>query len=149
MGNPSAVPRSHAGQDRRRSARDSTALPRTGSTVALPVPASRWPNVSPSANSATTRMTTSMPSSMAGTPNDNREYVEAGTIQEVVLWNPIDLGYLAVHVANAQVTGNMPSEEGATFEAGRLGEVELIGSDEVLLGPPLVFTEANIDDYNF
>jgi rhamnose transport system substrate-binding protein len=84
-----------------------------------------------------------------GTPNDNREYVEAGTIQEFVLWNPIDLGYLAVHVANAQATGNMPSGEGATFEAGRLGEVELIGPDEVLLGPPLVFTEENIDDYNF
>ena len=46
-------------------------------------------------------------------------------------------------------TGNMPSGEGATFEAGRLGEVELIGPDEILLGPPLVFTEENIDDYNF
>jgi hypothetical protein len=72
IGKPSAVPRSQAGQDRRRSSRVITARPRIGSTVALPVPASRWPNVSPSANNATTRITTSMPSSMAGTPNDSR-----------------------------------------------------------------------------
>lgn len=82
-----------------------------------------------------------------GTPNDNREYVENGTIQEFVLWNPIDLGYLAVHVANAQVQGEMPTS--GTFEAGRLGEVELIAEDEVLLGPPLVFSEENIDEYDF
>lgn len=82
-----------------------------------------------------------------GTPNDNREYVKNGTIQKFLLWNPIDLGYLAVYVANAQVNGEMPTS--GTFEAGRLGEVELIGEDVVLLGPPLVFTEENIDDYDF
>jgi rhamnose transport system substrate-binding protein len=82
-----------------------------------------------------------------GTPNDNREYVENGTIQEFVLWNPIDLGYLAVHVANAQAQGEMPTS--GTFEAGRLDEVELVAEDEVLLGPPLVFSEENIDDYDF
>ena len=83
------------------------------------------------------------------TPNQAKPYVESGTINKFVLWNPVDLGYLAVHVANRQVNGNMPSEEGATFEAGRLGEVEMIAPDVVLLGPPLVFTQENIDEYDF
>lgn len=83
------------------------------------------------------------------TPNDMKPYLESGAVEEFVLWNPIDLGYLAVHVANLQIEGNMPSKEGATFEAGRLGEVEMIAEDEVLLGPPLVFNEENIDEYNF
>jgi rhamnose transport system substrate-binding protein len=68
-------------------------------------------------------------------------------VEEFVLWNPVDLGYLAVHVANAQIEGNMPKS--GTFEAGRLGKVKLLAEDEVLLGPPLVFSEKNIDDYDF
>ena len=83
------------------------------------------------------------------TPNDMKPYLESGAVEEFVLWNPVDLGYLAVHVANLQIEGNMPSKEGATFEAGRLGKVEMIADDEVLLGPPLVFNEENIDEYNF
>jgi rhamnose transport system substrate-binding protein len=83
------------------------------------------------------------------TPNDMKPYLESGAVEKFVLWNPVDLGYLAVHVANRQIEGNMPSEQGATFEAGRLGEIEMIAEDEVLLGPPLVFTQENIDQYDF
>ena len=85
----------------------------------------------------------------SSTPNQMQPYVESGTVNKFVLWSPIDLGYLAVHVANRQVNGNMPSEEGATFEAGRLGEVEMIAPDVVLLGDPLVFTQENIGEYDF
>jgi rhamnose transport system substrate-binding protein len=81
------------------------------------------------------------------TPNDMKPYLESGAVEEFVLWNPIDLGYLAVHVANAQIEGNLP--DSGTFKAGRLGEVEMISEDEVLLGPPLVFTQDNIDEYDF
>ena len=81
------------------------------------------------------------------TPNEMKPYLESGAVEKFVLWNPIDLGYLAVHVANAQVEGNLPKS--GTFKAGRLGEVEMIAEDEVLLGPPLVFTPENIDQYNF
>lgn len=81
------------------------------------------------------------------TPNEMKPYMEAGVVEKFVLWSPIDLGYLAVHVANAQIEGNMPTS--GTFEAGRLGEVEMIAEDEVLLGPPLVFSEENINEYDF
>ena len=81
------------------------------------------------------------------TPNDMKPHLESGAVEKFVLWSPVDLGYLAVHVANAQLEGNMPKS--GTFEAGRLGKVELLAEDEVLLGPPLVFTKKNIGQYDF
>jgi rhamnose transport system substrate-binding protein len=83
------------------------------------------------------------------TPNEMKPFVKGGAVKEFVLWNPIDLGYLAVHTAVRQVRGDIELRKGATFEAGRLGEVELIADDEVLLGPPLVFSKANIDEFDF
>ena len=81
------------------------------------------------------------------TPNDVKPYIESGVVEEFVLWNPIDLGYLTVHVANAAIDGDLPTS--GTFEAGRLGDVEVIAEDEILLGPPLVFNEENVNDYDF
>src|SRR5215212_3479241 len=81
------------------------------------------------------------------TPNEMKPYVNEGVVEKFALWNTVDLGYLAVYVANAQVEGNLPKS--GTFKAGRLGEVKMLAEDEVLLGPPLVFTQENIDQYNF
>jgi ABC-type sugar transport system substrate-binding protein len=81
------------------------------------------------------------------TPNEMKPYLDAGTVEKFVLWNPVDLGYLAVYVADAQIKGDLPKS--GTFEAGRLGKVEMIAPDEVLLGPPLVFSKENINDYDF
>jgi rhamnose transport system substrate-binding protein len=81
------------------------------------------------------------------TPNEMKPYIESGAVKKFVLWNPVDLGYLAVYVANAQVEDKLPKS--GTFKAGRLGEVKLLAEDEVLLGPPIVFSKANIDQYDF
>jgi rhamnose transport system substrate-binding protein len=81
------------------------------------------------------------------TPNEMKPYLESGVVEKFVLWNTVDLGYLTVHVANAQIEGNLPKS--GTFKAGRLGEVKMLAEDEVLLGPPLVFSKENIDEYDF
>jgi rhamnose transport system substrate-binding protein len=81
------------------------------------------------------------------TPNEMKPYIESGAVKKFVLWNPVDLGYLAVYVANAQVEDKLPKS--GTFKAGRLGEVKLLAEDEVLLGPPIVFSKENIDQYDF
>ena len=81
------------------------------------------------------------------TPNEMKPYIESGAVKEFVLWNPVDLGYLAVYVADAQVEGNLPKS--GTFKAGRLGKVKVLAEDEVLLGPPIVFSKENIDQYDF
>ncbi len=80
-------------------------------------------------------------------PNMNKPYVHIGVVQTVVLWNTRDLGYLTVHAARQLLQGALAA--GATsIQAGRLGVVQIRGS-EIILGPPLKFTKANIDQFDF
>jgi len=81
------------------------------------------------------------------TPGDMRQYVMEDTVKRFVLWNPVDLGYLAVHVAVASAKREL-DPAATTFAAGRLGEVNVVG-DEVILGDPIIFDKTNIDDYDF
>jgi rhamnose transport system permease protein len=82
-----------------------------------------------------------------GLPNDNKRYVHDGITQAVVLWNTMDLGYLTIHAAAALHRGSLlPGNTG--FPAGRLGQIEIAG-DNILLGQPLTFTKANIDQFDF
>jgi rhamnose transport system substrate-binding protein len=84
-----------------------------------------------------------------GTPNQMREYVEDGTVAQFALWNPEELGYLAAWTAAALVSGQISGQEGEIFQAGDLGEYEVGADGVVLLGPPTVFDESNIDDFDF
>jgi ABC-type sugar transport system substrate-binding protein len=81
------------------------------------------------------------------TPSSMAPFVENGVVRTVILWNPVDLGYLSVYVARALVKGEL--KPGATsITAGRLGTKEIQG-DQVMLGPPMRFTKENIAQYNF
>jgi ABC-type sugar transport system substrate-binding protein len=80
------------------------------------------------------------------TPKDMSDYVKDGTVKTVVLWNPVDLGYLTVHVAALLKKGQMPTN--GTIDAGRLKGIA-VHDREVLLGKPLRFTRDNIDQYDF
>ncbi|MBI4556996.1 MAG: substrate-binding domain-containing protein [Candidatus Hydrogenedentes bacterium] len=81
------------------------------------------------------------------TPKAMREYVKDGTVKRFVLWNPVDLGYLATYAAIALTRGEL--QTGATtFKAGRLGEVKVQDS-EMILGDPIIFDANNIDAFNF
>lgn len=84
-----------------------------------------------------------------GTPNQLREYVKSGAIPQFALWSPVDLGYLAVYATDALATGAITGEPGDTFTAGKLGEYTVLEDKTVLLGPPTVFDESNIDDFDF
>lgn len=78
-------------------------------------------------------------------PSTVRTYVKDGTIPRFVLWSPADLGYLTIHAAQALAGQSLkPGEH--TF--GRLKEVQ-VTAGEVILGPPLVFDQDNIDQYDF
>jgi len=81
------------------------------------------------------------------TPNDMREYVKDGTVNSVVLWNTLDLGYLTIHAAEALARGTL-KPGAAELPAGRLGTKKIVG-DNILLGNILVFTKDNIDQYKF
>lgn len=81
------------------------------------------------------------------TPKMMRDYVNDGTVKRFVLWNPVDLGYLAVYAAVATAKGEL--KPGATvFNAGHLADVKVNGS-EILLGQPIVFDKENIGRFDF
>jgi rhamnose transport system substrate-binding protein len=80
-------------------------------------------------------------------PNINKPYVHNGTVQTVVLWNTRDLGYLTIYAGALAAAGKLDASAGS-IDAGRLGTVKLRGT-EIVLGPPLLFNKANIDQYDF
>ena len=80
-------------------------------------------------------------------PNINKPYVHGGVVQTVILWNTRDLGYLTV-LAASQLTHGRFSAGATSIEAGRLGTLDVRGS-EIILGAPLLMTKANIDKYDF
>jgi rhamnose transport system permease protein len=82
-----------------------------------------------------------------GLPNENKRYVHEGVTQAVILWKTADLGYLAVAAAKAAAEGTLKQGD-SNFTAGRLGKLEIQGTD-ILLGKPFVFTKDNIDQFDF
>jgi len=80
-------------------------------------------------------------------PNMNKPYVHDGWVQTVVLWNTRDLGYLTV-LASSLLTQNKITSSTTSFGAGRLGTIQIRGT-EIILGAPVMFTKANIDKFDF
>ena len=82
-----------------------------------------------------------------GTPNPTAPYFPSGCVRALVLWNPVDLGYAAIHVLRAAADGTLVPGE-TSVAAGRLGRLRIEGS-EVLLGAAFVFTADNIGEFDF
>ena len=63
------------------------------------------------------------------TPKDMKQFVKRGTVKTVVLWNPVDLGYLAVYVARASLADTLKDNATqAKVPAGRLGARDAVAS---------------------
>jgi len=84
-----------------------------------------------------------------GTPDSLKKYVADGTIKSFELWNPANLGYLAAYAAVELASGKISGAQGQTFTAGKLGSFTVGADKTVLLGPPFVFSSANINNFNF
>jgi rhamnose transport system substrate-binding protein len=80
-------------------------------------------------------------------PNISKPYIHSGLVQEIVLWNTTDLGYLTVYAGSLLAESKMVN--GAkSIQAGRLGNLEIRGSD-IILGTPLIINNANVDQFDF
>ena len=81
-------------------------------------------------------------------PNTVRDYMKSGAMTYSVLWSPYDLGYLTVWAA-------VQLEQGKSFPEtveveGLKSPAKWIEADKILLlGPPMIFTKENIDQFNF
>ncbi len=84
-----------------------------------------------------------------GTPDEMKKFVADGTVKEFELWNPASLGYLAAYAAVEMASGKITGAQGESFTAGKLGSFTVGADKTILLGPPFVFTAANINQFNF
>jgi len=84
-----------------------------------------------------------------GTPDSMKKFVADGTVKEFELWNPANMGYLAGYAAVELASGKITGAAGQSFTAGKLGSFTVGADNTVLLGPPFVFTSANINQFNF
>jgi len=80
-------------------------------------------------------------------PTICRPYIHSGVVQTIVLWNTRDLGYLTVYAGWLASQGKIPPNA-TSINAGRLGELDVRGS-EIILGKPMLINKANIDKLDF
>lgn len=82
------------------------------------------------------------------TPQDMKDYVKKGVVKTVILWDPSQLGYLTVKLANELVQGKEIKEG---MEIPGFGKITLDKKDPkvVIMSPPMDFTVENIDNFDF
>ncbi|UJW85453.1 rhamnose ABC transporter substrate-binding protein [Devosia sp. SL43] len=80
-------------------------------------------------------------------PSEFKQFIDNGASQAVALWNPIDLGYSAVMLANDLVEGGT-AEPGATLSMGRMGELTLDDTNSGAMAAPFTFDKSNIEEFS-
>ncbi|HTM78636.1 MAG TPA: substrate-binding domain-containing protein, partial [Devosia sp.] len=80
-------------------------------------------------------------------PSEFKQFIDNGASQAVALWNPIDLGYSAIYLANDLVKGD-EAKPGATLAIGRMGEITLDDTNSAAMAPPFTFDKTNIDEFS-
>jgi rhamnose transport system substrate-binding protein len=79
-------------------------------------------------------------------PSEFKQFIDNGASQAVALWNPIDLGYSAVMLADQLIDG-AEAAPGATLSIGRVGEVTLDDTNSAAMAAPFQFDASNIEEF--
>ncbi|SFL48520.1 autoinducer 2 ABC transporter substrate-binding protein [Salibacterium qingdaonense] len=80
-------------------------------------------------------------------PTDSEPFLEDGSLDTAVLWNPEKLGYLTVALGKMLAEGEMP-EDGQEIE--NVGEITVKDDGKtVIMGPPQDYTKENASDFDF
>lgn len=86
-----------------------------------------------------------------GLPSQGIDYIKDGTLPEMILWNPVDLGYLTVYANYNLITKAITGKAGDKFTTKRLGEFVVHsyedGGTAVTGHSNVVFTKENVDEW--
>jgi rhamnose transport system substrate-binding protein len=82
-----------------------------------------------------------------GLPSEMKGYILDGTVGQMALWNPIDLGYTSTYILESLITGKADGAVGTSFDAGRMGSVAVEEKGIAVMGTPFVFNAENIEEY--
>jgi rhamnose transport system substrate-binding protein len=86
-----------------------------------------------------------------GLPAEMVDFTLNGCAPEFALWSFVDLGYLTYYTSYLLASGQLVAEEGATFEAGRMGTFTIEKDPtrdaglRVLMGPFSVYDAENVE----
>jgi rhamnose transport system substrate-binding protein len=80
-------------------------------------------------------------------PSEFKQFIDNGASQAVALWNPIDLGYSAVYLANDLIKGE-EAKPGASFSIGKVGQVTLDDNNAAAMAAPFQFDKTNIEEFS-
>jgi len=80
-------------------------------------------------------------------PSEFKQFIDNGASQAVALWNPIDLGYSAVMLANDLVEGG-EAAPGAVLSMGRMGDLTLDDTNSGAMAAPFTFDKSNIEEFS-
>jgi len=83
-----------------------------------------------------------------GLPSEMKFYVENGACRKFALWNPIDLGYTAVMIADALIKKKATGKEGDVIKAGRMGDIRIGADGCAVMGEPFVFDMSTIEKFS-
>jgi simple sugar transport system substrate-binding protein/rhamnose transport system substrate-binding protein len=81
----------------------------------------------------------------SGMPTDSGPYLEDGSLDASLLWDPSKLGYLTVVLANNLLKGQTPADG---QDIPNVGKISVSGKN-IIMGPPTVFTKDNYKNYPF
>lgn len=80
-------------------------------------------------------------------PSEFKQFIDNGASQAVALWNPIDLGYSAVHLSLALINGQ-EAKPGESFSIGKVGEITLDDANSAPMSAPFTFDKSNIAEFS-
>jgi rhamnose transport system substrate-binding protein len=84
-----------------------------------------------------------------GIPNQMRNFIKEGVTPQIMLWSPVDMGKVAAYVCIALGKGEAKAEKGQKIKVGAMGEREIGDLNKLVVGPPVIFTKDNVDQYQF
>lgn len=81
-------------------------------------------------------------------PSEFKKFIDNGASQAVALWNPIDLGYSAVYIAQQLATKKAEAKPGAKISIGKVGEITLDDTNSAPMAAPFTFDKSNIEEFS-
>lgn len=81
-------------------------------------------------------------------PSEFKKFIDNGASQAVALWNPIDLGYSAVFIAQQLATKKVEAKPGAKISIGKVGEITLDDTNSAAMAAPFKFDKSNIEEFS-
>ncbi len=82
-----------------------------------------------------------------GLPSEMAGHVKTGATKSFAIWNPIDLGYAATHIAYNLAKGTATAEPGGEIAMGRMGNVTLDDDNQGAMAEPFTYDASNVEEF--